>query len=47
MGNLSPYWEWYGVLNPYIVIDDHGYDNHITGTIDLPDEGIGVRQLFL
>ena len=38
MGNLIPYWEWYGVFNPYIAIDDHGYDgNHINGMIDLTD----------
>ena len=45
MGNLSPYIEWYGVFNPYFVIDDHGYDgNHINGIIDLTDKGIGVIQ---
>ena len=38
---LSPF-------NPYIVIDDHGFDgNHINGIIDLTDKGIGVRQSFL
>ena len=48
MGNQSLYWEKYGVFNPYIVIDDHGYDgNHINGIIDLTENGIGVRQLFL
>ena len=48
MGNLSSYSEWYGVFNPYIVIDDHGFDgNHINGIIDLTDKGIGVRQSFL
>ena len=48
MGNLSPYWEWYGVFNPYIVTDDHGCDgNHINGIIDLTDKGIGIRQSFL
>ena len=31
------------IFNPYIVIDDQGYDgNHINGIIDLTDEGIGV-----
>ena len=36
------------VFNPYIVIDDQGYDgNHINGIIDLIDKGLGVRQLFL
>ena len=48
IGNLSPYWEWCGVFNSYIVIDDHGYDsNHINGIIDQFDKGIGVRQTFL
>ena len=48
MGNLGPYWEWYGVFNPYIMVDDHSYEsNHIKGIIDLTDKGIGVRQLFL
>ena len=29
------YWEWHGVFNPYIVIDNHAYDgNHINGIID-------------
>ena len=38
--------EKYGVFNPYMVIDDHGYDgNHINGFIDLTDKGMGVRQL--
>ena len=47
MGNESPYWEWYGVFNSYIVIDDHCYDgNHINGIIDLADKVIGVRQSF-
>ena len=41
MGNESPYWEWYGVFNSYIVIDDHCYDgNHINGIIDLADKWI-------
>ena len=36
VGNWSPYWEWYGVFDPYIVIDDHSYDgNHWNGIIDL------------
>ena len=40
MGNSSPYWELYGVSNPYMVIDDHGYDgNQINGIIDLTDNG--------
>ena len=39
--------EQLGVFNPYIVIDDPGYDNHINGIIDLTDKWIGVRQLFL
>ena len=48
MGNKSPYLAWYDVFNPYIVIDDHGYDgNHINGIIDLTDKGIGVRHYFL
>ena len=34
----SLYWEWYGVLNPYIVIDDHSYDgNHLNAILDLTD----------
>ena len=41
----SHYWEWYGIFNPYIMIDDHGCDgNHINGIIELTDKGIGVRQ---
>ena len=41
-------WVWYGVLNPYIVIDDHSYDgNHVNGIIDLSGKEIGVRQLFV
>ena len=48
MGNLSPNWEWYCVFNPYIVIDDHGYEgNHLKSIIDLTDKGICVRQSFL
>ena len=48
MGYLSSYWEWHGVFNPYILIDDHGYDgNHIIGIIDLTDKGTGVKQSFL
>ena len=44
----SPYWELYGVFNPYIMIDDHRYDgNHINGILDLADKGIGVRQSFI
>ena len=40
--------EWYGVFNPYIGIDDHGYDgNHKNGIIDLTDKEIGERQSFL
>ena len=36
------------IFNPYIVIDDHGYDgNHTNGIIELIVKGIGVRQLFL
>ena len=47
MGNKSPYWEYYGVFNPYIMIDDHNYDgSYINGIIDLTDKGIGVRQSF-
>ena len=39
MGNKSPYWEWYGVFNPYIGIDGHNYDgNHIKSIIDLTDK---------
>ena len=35
-------------FNPYIVIDDQGYDgNHINGIKDPTDKGIGVRQSFL
>ena len=38
MGILSPNWEWYGVFNPYNVIDYHGFGgNHINGIIDLTD----------
>ena len=38
MGTESPYWEWYRVFNPYIVINDHGNDgNHINGIIDRPN----------
>ena len=30
--------KWYGVLNPYIMADDHGYDgNYINWIIDLKD----------
>ena len=33
---------------PYIVIDDHVYDdNHINGIIDLTYKGIGVRQSII
>ena len=47
MGNLSPYWEWYGIFNPFIMIDNHGYDgNHINDIIDLTDKWIGARQFF-
>ena len=36
------------VFNPYIVINEHGYDgNCIYGIIDLTDKGKGVIQLFL
>ena len=32
-------WEWSGVFNPYIVIDDHSCDgNHLHGIIDLTDK---------
>ena len=42
------YWEWYGVFNPYILIDNPGYDgNHINGIIDLTEKWIGVKQSFL
>ena len=41
--HLSPYWEQYGIFNPYIVIDDHSYDgNHINGIIDLTDNGMAL-----
>ena len=48
MGNKSSYWEWFGIFNPYIVVDDPGYDgNLINDIIDLTDKEIGVRQSFL
>ena len=48
MANWSPYWEWLGIFNQYIVIDDHDYDgNYINGIIDLTENWIGVRQSFL
>ena len=38
----------YGIFNPNIVIDDHGYyGNHKNGIIDKTDKWIGVRQSFL
>ena len=44
----SPYWEWNGIFNPYIVIDGHSHDGkYINGIIDLIDKWIGVRQLIL
>ena len=47
MGNLSSYWELYGVFNPYILIDDQGYDdNNKNDIMDQTDKGIGVRQLW-
>ena len=39
MGNYTPYWEWYDVFNPYIIIYYHSYGgNHINGIIDLTDK---------
>ena len=36
------------IFNPYIVIDDRGFDGkHINGIIDLNNKYIGVRQSFL
>ena len=48
LDNWFKSYKWFGVFNPVIVIDNHGYDgNHINGIIDLTDEGIGVRRSFL
>ena len=34
IGDLSPYIEWNGGFNPYIMLDDHGYDgDHINGIV--------------
>ena len=34
--------------NPYIAIDDHGYDgNHMNGTKDRTDKWIGVGQTIM
>ena len=36
-----------GVLNPYIVINDHGYDgNHINGIIDVTYRVIVVSHSY-
>ena len=37
--------KYYEIFNPYILIDDHGYDgNHKNGIIDLTEKWVGVIQ---